>query len=384
MSVTVCIVANTLRYPKGGGHMWVYLNWALGLRAIGCEIVWLEGLFETATQTPCAGIEDLKRRLAPYRLDDRVSVWGDLSGSEVGPLGSISLEEAASSADLLLSLCYDTPESVVGRFRRSALVDIDPGLLQLWLSGYDLAIAPHDVLFTTGETIGHPGSLIPDLGWSWQYTPPCVSLEAWTPKESVGDAAFSTITHWWSNDWLRSERGDLESNEKRTGFLPYLDVPRRTSQPMELAMQLVQQEHAGIPAFMAKEEAMLRSHGWRVQDSWTVASTPWDYQGYIQRSRGEFSCAKPSCISLQNAWVSDRTLCYLASGKPAVVQHTGPSRILPDDRGILRFKTPEEAVRCLDAVAADYDGHCHAARSLVEEHFDAKRVARSVLERALP
>ena len=83
---------------------------------------------------------------------------------------------------------------------------------------------------------------------------------------------------------------------------------------------------------------------------------------------------KPSCVRLQNAWVSDRTLCYLASGKPAVVQHTGPSKILPDDEGMCRFRTPREALDCLRRVEAEYERHARAARSIVDEHFDARRV----------
>ena len=92
---------------------------------------------------------------------------------------------------------------------------------------------------------------------------------------------------------------------------------------------------------------------------------------------------KPSCIRLQNAWISDRTICYLASGKPAVVQHTGPSRFLPDDEGLVRFHSLDDAARRLETVAVDYDRHCHLARALAEEYFDARKVAASVLERAL-
>jgi hypothetical protein len=86
---------------------------------------------------------------------------------------------------------------------------------------------------------------------------------------------------------------------------------------------------------------------------------------------------------LQNAWISDRTLCYLASGKPAVVQDTGPSRFLPERCGLFRFRTLNEAVRCLETVAADYDEQCRQARALAEEHFDARKVVRRLLEQVL-
>ena len=128
---------------------------------------------------------------------------------------------------------------------------------------------------------------------------------------------------------------------------------------------------------------MLHANGWGARPAYEVASTPADYRRYVQSSRGEFSCAKESCMRLQNAWISDRTLCYLASGKPAVVQHTGPSRFLPDAAGLFRFHTAAEAARLLDAAEADYAGHCAMARTLVEDHFDACKVGARLLERAM-
>jgi hypothetical protein len=120
-----------------------------------------------------------------------------------------------------------------------------------------------------------------------------------------------------------------------------------------------------------------------VRDAWEVCSTPDDYRSYIQGSRAEFSCAKPSCALLANAWISDRTLCYLASAKPAVVEHTGASRFLPEAEGLLRFRDMDEAVAKIEAVEADYDRHSRLARELAEEHFDGEKVLRRVLELAL-
>jgi len=133
-----------------------------------------------------------------------------------------------------------------------------------------------------------------------------------------------------------------------------------------------------------EEERMFwGGYGWRVQDSHQFTATPEEYRVYIQRSRGEFSCAKPSCMQLQNAWVSDRTICYLASGKPAIVQNTGPSRFLPDAEGILRFRSIDEAAQMLSLVESDYERQCRAARVLAETYFDAEKVVGRVLEKAL-
>ncbi|MDP8930326.1 MAG: hypothetical protein M3O70_17595, partial [Actinomycetota bacterium] len=169
--------------------------------------------------------------------------------------------------------------------------------------------------------------------------------------------------------------GRAFDNSKRVSFQDYLDLPSRTAARLELALDLADDE--------ADERRMLEQRGWRVRQGWRVAATPDSYRAYLRASRGEFSCAKPSCMLLRNAWISDRTLCYLASGKPAIVQHTGPSRILPDAGGLFRFRSPQEAVRAFAAVEADYEHHAQLARQLVEEHFEARKVVAKVLERAL-
>jgi hypothetical protein len=207
----------------------------------------------------------------------------------------------------------------------------------------------------------------------WHYTPPPVFLPAWPLTKTADGFAYTTTAHWWYGEmeW----NGEIFSNDKRTAFLEYLDLPRQTPAKLELALCLGKDNE--------EEQQFWERHGWRVRNSWDVSSTSADYRRYIQQSRGEFSCAKPSCLRLQNAWISDRTLCYLASGKPAIVQHTGPSRFLPEARGLFRFRTMEEAAGALAAVEADYENQSIFARLLAEEYFDATKVVKAVLEKAL-
>jgi hypothetical protein len=377
MTNTVCLFANTIEYPEGGGHLWVYLNWALGLRALGCEVIWLEGVEPRTPESELrANLLALKNHLEPYGLAQQVALcsWGRASLSNAAALGCLDLA-AAVEADLLLNLGYALPARTVKHFRRSALVDIDPGRLQVWMSTGGIKVARHDVYYTIGETVGQPGARFPDAGLTWHYTPPCVALDWWPTHAAAPEAAFSTVSQWYTADeWMEDEAG-VYANDKRDGFLPYLDLPRHTAESLELALGLSPDED--------DDRRALQQRGWRVVDSTVVASTPWDYQRYIQGSRGEFSCVKPSCVRLRNAWISDRTLCYLASGKPAVVEHTGPSRFLPDAAGLFRFRTIEEAAHCLEAVAAEYERQCCLARALAEEYFDAPKVVGRVLERAL-
>jgi hypothetical protein len=378
MSRDICLLADTIGFMKGGGHFWVYLNWALGLRANGVRVHWLEpvpdGLEEAELHRR---VETLRRRLHPYGFDASIAVvaWTQECPDTAPPPGCAAFADVAAASDLLINFTYAMPAAVLDRFRRTALVDIDPGLTQLWLATGQMQVASHTLYFTTGETVGR-SALIPDCGLPWMYTPPCVSLEAWPVTAAPDDAAFTTVSGWYADEWVSTDDG-YYCNDKRHGFLPFLDLPRLTRQRLELAINIGD----GPAADGARRE--LEARGWRVRHSYDVAGTPADYQRYIQGSRGELSAVKPSCVRLQNAWISDRTLCYLASGKPVVVQHTGPSRILPTSAGMFRFDTLQEAAEMLDTAAADYARQCQLARALAEEHFDAVRVTRSVLERAL-
>jgi len=259
------------------------------------------------------------------------------------------------------------------------VVDIDPGLTQLWISTGQLRVAPHDVYFTIGETVGTPKARFPDCGLRWVHIRPPVYLELWPYIYAPRGEAFTTVAGWWSGKWVKvMENGNevCRDNNKRVAFLDCLELPRMTPQSLELALLLADGD--------VEDRCLLERRGWRVRDAREVASTPARYQAYIQGSRGEWSCAKPFFVKLQNAWVSDRTVCYLASGKPAVVQHTGPSAYLPDGEGMFRFSTLEGAAAALDAINADYQRHCRAAREIAAAYFDAKHVLGKMLSEALP
>jgi hypothetical protein len=381
MSLVVWLGANTLAWPEGSGIIWAYLNWALGFRSLGCRVVWLEGLDPTVSAAELrAHMPALKARLDPYGLGDSIAVYyrtEDPSQGDV-PASSIAIEEA-EEADLLLNMSYDLPSELAPLFRCTALLDIDPGLTQLWMSQGVGPLPRHDLYFTIGEGVnGRFGA----SGPTWLHTPPCVALDWWSTAPASGDASFTTVSNWNYSDWVTYLDQSFE-NTKRAGFLPFLDLPQRTNETLELALCLEADEELRLPEYSQAERASLRARGWRVVHSYEVASTPWDYQSYIQRSKGEFSAAKPSFVKLQSGWVSDRTICYLASGKPAVIQDTGPSRLLPHGQGVFRFRSVDEAAACLEAVAADYPRQCALARQLAEEHFSPRKTCALLLERAL-
>src|SRR5947209_4958004 len=177
MSLTVCLAAQM--HPREGG--WYFLNWALGLRALGCQVIWLKGVDPKIPPEEVQGaVAAFRSRLERYDLAGAVALYSRTSEplSSAATAGCLELE-AACGADLLLNLAYGSPADVVRHFRRSALVDIDPGLTQIWVSEGQMPLARHDVYFTIGETVGQPGAQFPDCGLEWHYTPPLVFLPEW-------------------------------------------------------------------------------------------------------------------------------------------------------------------------------------------------------------
>jgi hypothetical protein len=380
----VCLSTNHLLWNTTlGGHAWVFLNWALGLKAAGAKVVLLEKMrWADDPQRLFTHLRQFYNRLGALGLEAEVTLIE--TEEQTAQLASVRsdlealtapLERVFAEADLFLNFKYAVPQEIVDRFKRSALVDIDPGLLQSWIVGGTVSPARHDMNFTIGETVGQPGSKFPDCGMKWHYTPPPVHLPSWPVTETPADACFTTVTNWWGEYELLG--GESINNEKRTNFIANLNLPSLTRAKLELAIYHEDGNSSDMP--------LLTKNGWQTRPAYEVSATVDDYRNYIRGSRGEFSCAKESCMVLQNAWISDRTICYLASGKPAVVQHTGPSRFLPDKGGLWRFTTMQQAARFLDHIANEenYEAETLAARAIAEENFDAKKVMTNLLATAM-
>lgn len=374
MTASVCLTpAKTIGYPQGGGHFWVYLNWALALRAAGCRVIWLEGLDPSAENARDL-LATLETRLEEYGFRESLALFSLKDTPLPADIAQRCLDlEAAAEADLLLNLWHSLPPDVVARFRRSAFVDTDPGTLQIWMANGHIHLAPHHIYFSVGENLGMPWARAPHGGLRWHHTPPPVFLPMWPSVSADAGAPYTTIAHWWGGKL--EYKGLKFSNEKRAAFLQYVTLPSRTRTRLELALNLGTR--------FDDWRARLEPEGWRVREAWEVTSTPERYRAYIQQSRGEFSCARPGYALLETGWISDRTACYLASGKPAVVQSTGISRYLPDGEGLFRFRDLDEAAWAVSTVEADYERQCRLARQVAEDHFDGVNVVTLVLDQAM-
>jgi len=234
---------NVVNFPEGGGHFWVYLQYALGLRQLGCEVYWLEG-FRTKghAEQKAAALATFRARMEEYGLARNVILYATRGNkpSSTAPTEYLDMtrEEAEAifeRADLLLNFHYTISPGLLARFRRTALVDIDPGLLQFWISRKQLSVPRHDFYFTISENVGKPGGQIPDCGLGWIHIRPAVCLERWPYTFDPCAEAFTTVSIWDSSDWVVDHDEQYE-NTKRVAFLEFADLPRLTRQPLELAL----------------------------------------------------------------------------------------------------------------------------------------------------
>ncbi len=367
------------KYPTGGGNFWVPLQYLLGLRALGVEAYWLELLW------PQANVERARRFLSAFQrhvealgVADWVTVVffpeherDDPPGREEAFGAPAQDLWARARAGLLLNLAHSVPASLRGRFARTALFDIDPGPFQLWARDNDLGVGSHDAYLTIGQNLGAPDSPVPLGDVPWQRVWPAVHLPAWPVQPAIQAARYTTVTQWWSDAWTVLGSEVIEGH-KRTSFLRVLELPRQVPAQLELAANIHPEE--------AEDRKLLTSEGWHLTDPARVTGRPEAFRRYVQQSRGEFGCAKPTYVRTRPGWVSDRTVCYLASGRPCVVEDTGVEDHLPPSAGLRFFRTVDEAAEGLRAVECDYAAAARAARELAEEVFATRAVMPTILK----
>jgi hypothetical protein len=362
--------------PEFAGSTWVRLQYVLGLQKLGLETSWVDHL---PTIDPLSEPHSLRylvcsfaRTLEEFGFMGRYCIVYNGGEQYIG-MTRQELDHLAESADLLISVSgHLLPDSPLMRVPRRVYVDVDPGFTQIWAHQAAMCLETHNVHVTTGQNVGDPGFAIPTLGIQWHPIVPPVVLQHWPAVVDERCRRFSTIA-----DWRGSQEALFEGTyygSKRHEFMRFLNLPGVTGQPIQIALTIGPGDHEDL--------GLLHTYGWKIKNPVWHAGDPWSYREFIQSSRAEFSVAKSGYVRAQSGWVSDRTACYLASGKPAVVQSTGFEQKLPVGRGLLTFRSFDEAVAAIEAVNRDYLEHCRAARSIAEEYFDSDIVLRSLMREA--
>jgi hypothetical protein len=374
----IVVLGIAAQYPLAG-VTWQAIHYLVGLRALGCDVYYVEdsgappydpasGGIGTAADANVAFLADVMRR---YDFADRWAYWDALTDTWHGR-DAAAVRELYRTADAIFNLCGAT--KLRDEHRQGATicyVETDPIYEQMRVAnGEDDAIGflgSHDVLFTYGELLGTPSCRVPVERFTWIPTRPPVVLDLWRPTPE--GRAFASIATWENKGKNVVFRGETYYWSKHLNFLAMIDVPRASGEPFELAMD------PGDDAVRSR----LATHGWSLVDPRPVSADVDAYRAYVEGARGEFTVAKDIYVRPRSGWFSDRSVCFLAAGKPVITQETGFSELVPSGEGLMAFSTPEEAVAAVHAVVADWPRHARAARAIAEEYFAAEKVIGAML-----
>jgi hypothetical protein len=373
----VLISGSIAGHPVGyGGNIWAFLQWVLGFRRLGFDVYYVEERqskdlmdedLKPAPFSKSANAQSFRGLIDRFELGDRAALLEAGTSAHVG-LSREDIDKIAPDMDLFLNQ-FGAYTAVLGRVRRSVYLDLDPGHTQVWQEQYgvDMRLRGHDLYITIGLNLGEPGCPFPTCGVRWEKTLWPIVLSEWATDDPPGPA-FTTVANWRDYSWV--EWQGVWYAQKAEAFKSVIGLPRQVSMPIELCLSIADSDPE-LPA--------LRANGWRVVSPRERVGDPDSYRRYIQGSRGEFSPVRPICSLGQIGWFSERSGCYLAAGRPVVMEDTGLGRHLPVGLGLLTYTDLDSAARCLEAVQRDYVSHALAAREFAREHLDSDRVLSRIL-----
>ena len=380
MRETIVIAGSLAQRPQIGGHTWVFLQYLLGLEQLGWDVLFIDRLEpgmcvgesgEPAPFHSSVNLRYLAEVMERFGLQDRWSLLYD-GGCEVAGLDRDEvIDRTARSTALINVMGYLDDEEILGAAPVRVFLDIDPGFGQIWkaLGLHDL-FRGHDRFLTVGGRVGSAGCEIPTVGLNWIPIKPPVELGEW-PMQGDSGSRFTSVASW------RGAFGPLEYEGRTLGlrvheFRRFFELAERSRVEFELALDIDEADTKDLDA--------LRRHGWRLADPREVAGDPWGYRDYVQRSSAELMVAKNLYVETHSGWFSDRSACYLASGRPVLAQDTGLDGLLTTGEGLITYSTLEEAEAGVREIERDYERHSRAARAIAEEHFAAERVLPRMLE----
>jgi hypothetical protein len=378
---TVMIGGSVAQRPGSGGHTWVFLQYLLGFRRLGFDVVLVDRLEPDMCLDehgePCdaehsVNLAYLSAVMQRFGLAERWALLYDGGRRSLG-MDREALTRAAGESALMLNVngFVDDPE-VMDLVGLRAYLDIDPGFGQMWqaLDLHDM-FAGHDVHITIGERIGRPDCTVPTGGLDWITTPQPVVLDEWPIATAPDNGRFTSVASW-RGPFAPIEYEGVTYGLRVHEFRRFAELPRRSREKFEVALDIHEADTGDLD--------LLRANGWLLADPAVEAADPWSYREYVQRSKGELMIAKGMYVKSRSGWFSDRSICYLASGRPVVAQETGFSELYPAGEGLLAFEDLDGAQAAVEEVAGDYPRHARAARAIAEQYFESDRVLGRLLQ----
>jgi hypothetical protein len=376
----VILLGMMTRIPVAGA-IWGTMQYLIGLERLGYEAYYVESHARTpsmlmerpeddSSALAAAFLDQVMRRFdlggrwAFHALHDDGRCYGMTEGQ---------LMELYRSAALLINFHGGTvplPEhAATGRL---VYMETDPVELEIELyHGDPQAIAflePHIAFFTWGLNYGNADCKVPlPERFRFRPSPPVVVPDLWEQENGDGEL-FTTVGNWRQAGRVKYQ-GEVYTWSKHHEFLKFIDLPRRTGHPFELALS----------SFEEADRRLLEENGWRVRRALDFSKDLEGYRSYLRGSRGEFTVAKDQNVRLRSGWFSERSAQYLAAGRPVITQETGFSNVLPTGAGLFSFSTREEAINAVEQINSDYKRHHRAATELARDCFGYEVVLRRML-----
>lgn len=369
--LSIVIAGMVAGQPGQGGAAWAVLQYVLGLRSLGHEVT----LVEPVTSL----VPGVSRFFGELTRDFHLAGAAALVVGEEQQVVGLSRDavvDRCRRADLLLNISGMLRDPrLVEAIPRRVFLDLDPAFNQIWhLQGADMGLDRHTHCATIATTIGRPGCTVPTCGRDWITSLQPISLDHWPVAEGqVVHDGLTTVGHWRSYGSVTHQ--GVFYGQKAHAWRDVIDIPRRVARPCLPAVAIHPDE--------ARDLAALREHGWRLLDPAVECGTPADYRRFVQGSWAELGIAKSGYVVSRGGWFSDRSVCYLASGRPVIAHDTGFGAALPTGDGLFAFRTAAEVPAAEEAIAADYPRQRRAARAIAEEFFDARRVLPALLDRVM-
>jgi hypothetical protein len=370
------------------GVIWQHLHYIVGLQRLGHDVYYIEDsarlpynpeTFEVNNEFDYAA-RLLERLAREFEFKNRWAFCARyLRGQPTAGLSLNRVRQLYREADAILNICgaQEFNDDLLAS-DRIIYVESDPGVEQIRIdkgvrSTIDY-LRRHRALFSFGENVGTESFAVPTHNMKWLPTRQPVVTDLWKTNRAPSRAAVFTSVANWSTSGLKdiTWRGEKYLWSKSREFLRFVAAPKKAGETFELA--------TNIPD--AKTRAKFLRNGWRFHSPLQLSVDYWLYRDYVRRSRGEFTVAKDQYVRLNTGWFSDRSACYLAAGRPVIIQQSGFTQHYGNDGGLFAFSSIKEIVEAVKAINADYAKHSRAAREVAREIFEAEKVLASLLDRA--
>jgi hypothetical protein len=387
---TIIVTGMAATFPIGG-VAWDYLQYLLGFVRMGHDAYYLEDSGNWTFDPLQATFTDDAAANAAYLVDclkalepglEKRFCFRDTHDNHWG-LSREQLQAVVRRADVFINIsatCQLRQE--YAKIPLKILLDSDPLYTQTSIPLYVAGRADekqresvekmkcYDAHFSFGEHVGRDFCKVPRELFTWRPTRQPIVIDCWKTAEPFTRELFTTVLSWQPVEKGPVVNG-VEYGGKNMEFEKFINLPKRTRAALELAL-------GGGRA--PKEK--LAAYGWKLVDGYDMSSTPWIYRDYIQQSMAEFSMAKNAYVATRSGWFSCRSACYLAAGRPVVVQDTGFSDFIPTGEGLLAFTTIDEALAGIESIRADWNRHAQAAYEIANDYFDASKVLGAMLKEA--